>query len=344
MAYKVTIGIPVYNVGKHIRQTLDSVLGQTFPDIEILICDDCGTDDSIDIVKEYQQTHPRGRDIRILHQPHNMGIGAGRNRMIAEAKGQYFYSIDADDTIALNTIELLYNTAQQYHAEIVYGSFERIFEHDGQLVRKVQYQYPKRVFASSDEYSMYAYYRWIQGMNWNYLIDLDVIRRNHLQVTPVAHGYGEDFTYTIDLPTYVSGAVLLPDITYQYYIRSSSTQIKKKKILSREQMLLSLDALDKKKARYELKGKPYYAKRISWLMMWDCSFGCEMLLRRKDFDVPFTNREIRDRMWHPMSLHEILMSNSARKQNLFYYLIGKLPPALSVLLLRVLGKRHGVGI
>ena len=220
MAYKVTIGIPVYNVGKHIRQTLDSVLGQTFPDIEILICDDCGTDDSIDIVKEYQQTHPRGRDIRILHQPHNMGIGAGRNRMIAEAKGQYFYSIDADDTIALNTIELLYNTAQQYHAEIVYGSFERVFEHDGQLVRKVQYQYPKRVFASSDEYSMYAYYRWIQGMNWNYLIDLDVIRRNHLQVTPVAHGYGEDFTYTIDLPTYVSGAVLLPDITYQYYIRT----------------------------------------------------------------------------------------------------------------------------
>ena len=185
--------------------------------------------------------------------------------MIAEAKGQYFYSIDADDTIALNTIELLYNTAQQYHAEIVYGSFERIFEHDGQLVRKVQYQYPKRVFASSssDEYSMYAYYRWIQGMNWNYLIDLDVIRRNHLQVTPVAHGYGEDFTYTIDLPTYVSGAVLLPDITYQYYIRSSSTQIKKKKILSREQMLLSLDALDKKKARYELKGKPYYAKGMS---------------------------------------------------------------------------------
>ena len=273
-----------------------------------------------------------------------MGIGAGRNRMIAEAKGQYFYSIDADDTIALNTIELLYNTAQQYHAEIVYGSFERVFEHDGQLVRKVQYQYPKRVFASSDEYSMYAYYRWIQGMNWNYLIDLDVIRRNHLQVTPVAHGYGEDFTYTIDLPTYVSGAVLLPDITYQYYIRSSSTQIKKKKILSREQMLLSLDALDKKKARYELKGKPYYAKRISWLMMWDCSFGCEMLLRRKDFDVPFTNREIRDRMWHPMSLLEILMSNSARKQNLFYYLIGKLPPALSVFLLKLLGKRHGVGI
>ena len=42
MDYKVTIGIPVFNIGKYIRQMLDSVLGQTFPDIEFLICDDCG--------------------------------------------------------------------------------------------------------------------------------------------------------------------------------------------------------------------------------------------------------------------------------------------------------------
>ena len=344
MDCKVTIGIPVYNVGRYIRRTLDSVLGQTFPDLEVLICDDCGTDDSIDIVKEYQQTHPRGRDIRILHQPQNMGIGAGRNRMIAEARGQYFYSLDGDDTIALNTIELLYNTAQQYHAEIVYGSFERVFEHDGLLVRKVQYPYPMKVFASSDEYSMYAYYRWIQGMNWNYLIDMDVIRRNQLQVTPVAHGYGEDFTYTIDLPTYVSSAVLLPDITYQYYIRSWSNQPKKKKILSRDQMLLTLEAIDKKKSRYELKFKPYYAKRISHLMMLECSFVCEMLMRRNDFDVPFTNREIRDRMWHPMSLWEILSSHTSRRHNLVYYIIGKLPPDLSVILLRAMAKRYGIGL
>lgn len=344
MDYKVTIGIPVYNDMKGIRLMLDSVLGQTFPDIEYLICDDCGTDHSIDVVKEYQQTHPRGKNIRILHQPHNMGIGAGRNRMMAEAKGQYFYSVDADDTIAPNTIELLYNTAQKYHAEIVYGSYERLYLFDGKCVNRVPTSYPMKVFNSSDEFAMYVYYTGIQGMNWNYLMDLDVVRRNQLQVTPVGHGYGEDFTYTIDLPTYVSGAVLLPDITYQYYIRSSSTQIKKKKILSHEQFMLSIDAVNKKKARKELKGKPYYAKRISLLMMIDCSFACEMLKKRADFDVPFTNCEIRDVMWHPMSLWEILTSNSARKQNLFYYLIGKLPPAISVILLRLMTKRYGIGV
>ena len=69
MPYEVTIGIPVYNVEKHIRLTMDSVLAQTFPGIEFLICDDCGTDSSISIVEEYQQTHPRGKDIRIIRQP-----------------------------------------------------------------------------------------------------------------------------------------------------------------------------------------------------------------------------------------------------------------------------------
>ena len=140
MEYEVTIGIPVYNVARHIRMMLDSAMTQTFPSIEFLICDDCGTDGSIDIVREYQQTHPRGKNIRILHQPHNMGIGEARNRMMDEAKGRYFYSLDADDSIEPVTIELLYNTAQEHQAEIVYGSYYRVYmfdsyEKDGEKIQ-----------------------------------------------------------------------------------------------------------------------------------------------------------------------------------------------------------------
>ena len=97
MAYEVTIGIPVYNVEKYIRSSLDSALAQTFESIEFLILDDCGTDKSIDIVKEYQQTHPRGKDIRIVRQPHNMGIGETRNRILDETRTKYLYMLDSDD-------------------------------------------------------------------------------------------------------------------------------------------------------------------------------------------------------------------------------------------------------
>ena len=106
--YEVTIGIPVYNVEKYIRQAIESALAQTFESIEFLILDDCGTDSSMSIIREYQQTHPRGKNIRILSKSHNMGIGDARNDIVKEAQGRYLFFLDADDTIVPNTIELMY--------------------------------------------------------------------------------------------------------------------------------------------------------------------------------------------------------------------------------------------
>lgn len=331
--YKVTIGIPVYNVERFIRQTLDSALAQTFSSIEFLVCDDCGTDSSIEIVKEYQQKHPRGNDIRIVRQPHNMGIGAARNRMIDEAKGTFFYSLDADDMIAENAIELLYNASQKYSAEIVYGSYERLYD-NGSSKRIEEYPYPFRVFQEPDEYAEYVYNVGIQVMNWNYLINLDVIRRNNLRVTPVGHGYGEDFTFTVDLPTYITRAVLLPDITYIYYIEETVFKKKRKKEMSRKQMDLTIESIDKKKQRKELKGKSYYSKRCSILMMYDFSFVCQILARRKEANPPYTNKEIRDIMKYPMSLSELILSKTLRIKDIAFWLSSILPPFFSVLLLK----------
>ena len=339
--YEVTIGIPVYNVEKSIRQMFDSALAQTFPSIEFLICDDCGTDSSIDIVREYQQTHPRGKDIRILRQPQNMGIGPARNRMFDEAQGNYIYFLDADDSITENTIELLYTTAKKYDAEIVYGSFDRVFTKGDVVINTIPYSYPLRIFTESDLFADYVYHVGIQGMNWNYLIDIDIIRRNHLRIAPVTHGYGEDFTFTIDLPTYITRAVLLPDITYHYYIRDIDKH-KKKKVLSRENMEKVIRVVAEKKNRKELLGKRYYSKRISRLMMLDCSFACEMVGRRHLFDKPFTNREVRDIMWHPMTFWEIVTAKSGRYHNMLYWIYGVVPPFLCAWLLKPMIKRYRV--
>lgn len=341
MPYEVTIGIPVFNVAKYIRATMDAVLAQTFESIEFLICDDCGTDGSIDIVRDYQQTHPRGRDIRILRQPENKGIGAARNRMVAEAQGRYFYSLDGDDTIVPETIALLYKAAQDHQADLVYGSYERVFVEDGREVGRKQFPYPFRVFTKPDIYADYVYHIGVQGMNWNFLISMDIIRSNRLKVTEVGHGYGEDFTFTIDLPTYVTRAVLLSDVTYQYYNRDIR-KAKPKKVLRRQYMDMAIKAIDEKKRRRELLGKRYYAKRISKLMMLDCSFACEMVGRRNEFDHPYSNREVHDMMWHPMTFWEIVTSKSGRYQNMLYYIIGAVPIFLLPLALRPMIRRYGV--
>lgn len=338
MDYKVTIGIPVYNVERYIRQTLDAALAQTFTDIEFLICDDCGTDNSIAIVRQYQQEHPRGQHLRIVRQPENRGIGEGRNRMMAEAQGRYFYSLDADDTISPDAIELLYNAALRHQAEIVYGSHERVTVNDNSSYTE-QLVYPAKVFTRPDEYAQYVYDTGIQVMNWNYLIDLNVVRRNHLQVTPVRHGYGEDYTYTVDLPTYITRAVLLPNITYRYQIDASAVTAKREKVMDRQQMDLALAAIDQKKRRTELSHKPYYARRCAKLLMYDFYFAHEMILHQGTMKHPYTNTEIRNTLWHPMSLWQILRSPQARGHNLGAWVLGHLSPSLAVMLIKRLGQQ-----
>ena len=124
--YEVTIAIPTFNVEQYVSRALDSALSQTHKSVEILICDDASTDSSIAIVEEFQRNHSRGKDIRIIYNNRNLGIGETRNHLIAEAKSKYFFFLDADDMIAENAIQLLYDVAEKYQLDFVYGSHEQI--------------------------------------------------------------------------------------------------------------------------------------------------------------------------------------------------------------------------
>lgn len=76
--YDVTVGMPVYGVEKYIRKCMLSVLNQTFTgNIEIIAIDDWGPDKSVEIIKELQESHPLGKNIRIIAQPHNYGLLGG---------------------------------------------------------------------------------------------------------------------------------------------------------------------------------------------------------------------------------------------------------------------------
>lgn len=330
--YEVTIGIPVYNVEKYIRLTMDSALAQTFESIEFLILDDCGTDNTMNIVREYQNIHPRGKDIRIVRQSQNGGLGRARNRIMDEAQGTYLYYLDGDDAIAPQTIQLLYNKAKEFEADMVYGSFKRVFTENDVVVDTIPYPYPYKIFCEPDKYACYAYDRKVQTMTWNFLIKVDILRKNHLRVAPV--GYGEDFTFTVDLPTYVTRVILLPDITYSYYVRDVNTHRWNKNV-TREMMDAYIRTIDEKKRRTSLKDKPYYARRYEMLLMYDLSFLEEILKRRNQIQPRYTNRELRDIMWHPMSLMEILRLRGNRIKIFGAYIINRLPPAFAVFAIKL---------
>ncbi len=343
MAYEVTIGIPVYNVEKYIRLTMDSALAQTFDNIEFLVLDDCGTDGSMDVVREYQQSHPRGKDIRIVRQPKNGGLGCARNRIIETARGNYLYHLDADDAIAPNTIELLYKNAKKYDADIVYGSYERIEEFDSE-VKKTNYCYSFQTFLKEHEFAdrVYSDYGFLQANTWNFLIKIDIYRKNGLQYKKV--NFWEDFTFTMDLPTYVTRAVLLPDVTYYYYCRYGSlSNFKKRDKINKPEILKTLGAMGEvKKNSYRLKSKPYFHKRMYKVMLTHFYMACAILKDQQKITPGFTKSEICDIMQYPLTFNEVLSLKGWKFRNLALYLLGVLPSSISVLLIRIIGRYKGV--
>ncbi|MBR3654607.1 MAG: glycosyltransferase family 2 protein [Elusimicrobia bacterium] len=117
---KVSIIIPVYNVEQYLKQCLDSVINQTFKDIEIIVINDCSPDNSLQIIKDYQQKDNR---IVLIDLKQNVGIGLVRNEGLKIAKGKYVTFIDSDDWIANNYVEVLYNTIEKYQYDVISPNF-----------------------------------------------------------------------------------------------------------------------------------------------------------------------------------------------------------------------------
>lgn len=115
----VTIVIPVFNVEEYIVQCIQSVIAQSYKNIEILCIDDQGTDRSMDAVSTLALLDKR---IRVLKHVTNLGLGSARNTGIREARGEFIYFLDADDWIMPKTIENLVAKAISEATDIVIGS------------------------------------------------------------------------------------------------------------------------------------------------------------------------------------------------------------------------------
>ena len=103
---KVSIGVPVYNAEKYLRETLRALVSQSFRDFEIIISDNASTDGSREICKEYSEKDDR---IRYFQQTINIGGWSNFKFVLDKAKGEYFMWSAADDIRSLDFVELNYN-------------------------------------------------------------------------------------------------------------------------------------------------------------------------------------------------------------------------------------------
>ena len=119
MSPQISVIIPVYNVERYLRQCLDSVVGQTYRNLEILIVDDGSMDGSGDICDEYKEKDER---VKVFHTD-NHGLSAARNYALDRSHGDYIAFIDSDDWFELNALERFITTAQNTGADIVACQF-----------------------------------------------------------------------------------------------------------------------------------------------------------------------------------------------------------------------------
>ena len=127
----VSIIVPVYNVKPYLNRCVDSLLGQSYQNMELLLVDDGSTDGSETLCDEYAAQDAR---VRVLHKK-NGGLSDARNAGVDAAKGEYLSFVDGDDWVSPYYIENLYRALEQAGADFSASCFEEVFE--GQPVQSV---------------------------------------------------------------------------------------------------------------------------------------------------------------------------------------------------------------
>jgi glycosyltransferase involved in cell wall biosynthesis len=340
MSYEVTIGIPVYNAEKYIRETMDAALAQTFPSIEFLILDDCGTDSSMDIINDYRLHHERGKDIRIIRQPNNKGIGAARNRLLDEAIGTWLYFLDADDLLPANAIELLATAGKAKNAEVIMGSHERLDlyggRHDHSIVRYV----PDACVMRGDELAVYTFSRYgAVGANvWNMLIRLDFVRNYRLRFLNT--NYWEDMVFKMEMVTYTKCAVLLPDITYTYICRENTlSNFQRRKQIGKDEILCNAASVATLMRNWQrLLAKKYFHDWFNTILMTEFYVACNAIRDKERIIPPLSDEELRTIVRMPLTFPQTLRYAGLR--NLLFSLLGWMPPALCRTCITRMGKHR----
>lgn len=206
--------IPVYNVEQYLRDCLNSIVTQTYPDYEVICVNDGSTDGSLAILKEYQQKYPQ---ITIISQP-NKGLSAARNAGIQAAKGDYIFFLDSDDWIETDTLKIL--AEKQNGENLLCFNGRRYFE-DG-TTEEPDNGIEEDQLTGWEYYNKYA----LVSRKFHFVCTvLRLYRREYLLKNDLFFEegiYHEDNLFTPLACYYAQTVKVIPDCLYVYRIRKGS--------------------------------------------------------------------------------------------------------------------------
>ncbi len=217
---KVSIIIPIYNVEQYVGRCIKSVLNQSYPDIEVLLIDDCSPDGSMQVALNTVANHPRKDCVRTIRHSHNQGLSCSRNTGIDAATGDYLYFLDSDDYISTDAIELLATQALQYGADFAIGNYTVV----GSNRRPPRLEIPTGIVTGNEEIMRLFYREQWYVMAWNKLVKTSFIKRHKLYFEPgIVH---EDDPWSFKIATVAQSMAVVNKPTLFYDMREGSITAK----------------------------------------------------------------------------------------------------------------------
>lgn len=229
MEPKISIIIPVYNVENYLRCCLDSVVGQTMREIEIICVDDGSTDSSGAILDEYA-----ARDSRlIVLRQENQGQGIARNNALKRVRGKYIAFLDSDDWLELAFCEKLYRKAQESQADVI-----TCFPHV--LGNSYKRHLSLKNFSFADRFSLRER---LEVMDvaieaWNHLWKTEMVRRYLIRFSSLRST--EDIQFTICGLIFAQKVSVLNERLYYYRYREESAGKKDSYFLEMPQVFMEI--------------------------------------------------------------------------------------------------------
>lgn len=203
---EISVIVPVYNSEKYLPNCLESLIQQTFWDIEIICVNDGSTDKSLEILKKYSEKDKR---IKVFSQE-NQGVAAARNKAMEEATGTWLAFCDSDDMVPLNAYEKMYKNGTG--KDIVIGAYAEI-NYNSTKYQKIKTKKGESIF------SIIFYTPTL----WNKLIKRKVILQNGLFFEKVL--LGEDVIFLCSLLPRLQNIAVIRDNVYFYYKHSAGDSL-----------------------------------------------------------------------------------------------------------------------
>lgn len=208
----ISIIMPAFNAEKYIGQSIESVLNQTDENWELIIIDDCSSDNTYEIINDFSKRDPR---IKILRNKHNSGPSKSRNKGIEASQGEYLAFLDCDDTIAPEFVQLLLFTLSKFEVDIVYFQFNDI-NIETQESRSIRNTIPKNILLNSQQ-ALELFLSQEPDVNsmCNKIFKKSLISKQKIRINE-ARFHGEDMEFVMKVFENLNSLVCIDKFLYNY--------------------------------------------------------------------------------------------------------------------------------